>query len=98
MAFIRTTQRDRGRNKKTILTIITYRPQGKGEIIMPKCQKCNPYGVNRTGMVMVGFVGASTTMGYGVRCPNNCDDGYIDPEIVSEYEDYAQCHPWNQDK
>lgn len=38
-----------------------------------RCLRCNPDGLNRTGLVAIGYVGASTTGMYGIKC--ECDDG-----------------------
>jgi len=42
-----------------------------------RCKICNIDGGNRTGLKPISFVGASTTRMYGIKCPNNCDNGLI---------------------
>ncbi len=47
--------------------------------VAARCKTCNTDGMNRTGLRIVGYVGASVTSMYGVPCPTvNCDKGLID--------------------
>ncbi len=47
--------------------------------IAARCKRCNPDGMNRTGLKTVAYVGASVTSMYGIRCPIlNCHKGLID--------------------
>ena len=50
-------------------------PDSEGE----RCLVCNKQGINRTGFVVLGFSGASTTVGVGVRCPEKCANGLRNP-------------------
>jgi len=42
-----------------------------------RCLMCNKDGFNRTGLFVLGLIGTSTTRGYGVRCPEACNNGLI---------------------
>lgn len=42
-----------------------------------RCQKCNPDGTNRTGLMVIGLINASTIAAAGIRCPGGCDNGLI---------------------
>ena len=45
-----------------------------------RCRTCNSDGMNRTGLKVNGYVGATVTSMYGIRCPIiNCDKGLIGP-------------------
>lgn len=40
-----------------------------------RCLACNPHGMNRTGLRVVGLYGSSTTSAYGVPCESRCNRG-----------------------
>ncbi len=61
------------------------RPRPKGfnysipDPIAIRCRTCNADGMNRTGLKIIGYVGATVTSVRGILCPIvNCDKGLID--------------------
>jgi len=43
-----------------------------------RCQRCNPDGMNRTGLVPIRYIGTSTTFVAVVSCTNRlCKNGLI---------------------
>lgn len=40
-----------------------------------RCPACNPDGMNRTGLMPVGYVGSLTSVAHAIECPNNCNKG-----------------------
>lgn len=61
------------------MTWVPPRPEGfdykQPDPVETRCPICNPNGMNRTGLKSVGYMGASTTCGYGISCPNQCKNG-----------------------
>lgn len=48
-----------------------------------RCPRCNRNGFNRTGLILFGYVGATTTLGYGVPCTEKgCQKGVIYPPVM----------------
>lgn len=47
---------------------------------LTRCPICNPDGKNITGYVQVIPYGSSTGMYWAVRCPKECDHGYLREE------------------
>jgi len=42
-----------------------------------RCSICNADGLNRTGLIAIGFVGTLTTVAYAIEC-GKCKNGLIE--------------------
>lgn len=49
-----------------------------------RCRQCNPLGMNRTGLIPVGHVGASTEVLWAQPCPAGCHKGLIHTFVMGE--------------
>jgi len=50
-----------------------------------RCMMCNRGGMNRTGILPLGYRGSSTTSMWGVKCDEpGCTDGWIDDGNIYE--------------
>ena len=58
------------------------RPEGynykKPDLETLRCQGCNADGMNRTGLIPIRYIGATTTGMWAVKCPQACQDGLVE--------------------